>query len=160
ASAGEVVISYRLWFSTVAGGNPSQDTFVVEVSGDGGATWSELETIGPAGREPEGGWFARTVRVTDIVADTGQLRIRFVASDTDPPSVVEAGVDDVRLVTAACAEPCPWDLDADGTVGISDFLLLLAQWGTNPGGPPDFDADGTVGISDFLLLLAHWGPCP
>ena len=55
---------------------------------------------------------------------------------------------------------CPWDLDSTGTVGITDFLALLAAWGTDPGGPPDFDGDGTVGIVDFLELLAHWGPCP
>ena len=56
-------------------------------------------------------------------------------------------------------DPCPWDLDGYG-VGITDFLSLLAQWGTDPGGPPDFDGDGNVGITDFLELLANWGPCP
>jgi hypothetical protein len=29
-----------------------------------------------------------------------------------------------------------------------------------PGGPPDFDVDGTVGINDFLELLANWDDCP
>jgi hypothetical protein len=159
ASPGGAVISYRRWFSTIAGGNPYQDTLVVEVSGDGGATWSELESVGPTGLEVEGGWFSRTFQVTDIAAAMGQVSVRFIASDTEPPSVVEAGVDDVRLVTAQCAEICPWDLDGGG-VGISDFLVLLAQWGTDPAGPPDFDADGVVGVTDFLTLLAHWGPCP
>ena len=55
---------------------------------------------------------------------------------------------------------CPWDVDCDGNVGITDFLRLLAAWGTNPGGSPDIDGDGTVGIIDFLALLANWGPCP
>ncbi len=54
---------------------------------------------------------------------------------------------------------CPSDVDCDGNVGITDFLALLAAWGTDPGGPPDIDGDGTVGINDFLLLLANWGPC-
>ncbi len=58
------------------------------------------------------------------------------------------------------APPCPWDLHGDGTVEINDFLDLLAQWATNPGGPPDFDGSNDVGISDFLALLANWGPCP
>ncbi len=57
--------------------------------------------------------------------------------------------------------PCPWDCDGgestDGTVGITDFLLVLAQWGTP--GSCDFDGGG-VGITDFLELLANWGPCP
>ena len=55
---------------------------------------------------------------------------------------------------------CPWDLECDGTVGITDFLELLSVWGTDPDGPPDFDGDGTVGITDFLTLLGNWGPCP
>ncbi|MHC4102725.1 MAG: FG-GAP repeat protein [Planctomycetota bacterium] len=59
----------------------------------------------------------------------------------------------------ACSS-CWGDLDGDGSVGVTDFLDLLAVWGTDPGGPPDFDGDGTVGIWDFLELLALWGPCP
>ncbi len=62
-----------------------------------------------------------------------------------------------QLFEFACG--CVWDLDGDGSVGIVDFLDLLAQWGTDPGGPPDFDGDGDVGILDFLELLANWGPC-
>ncbi len=54
---------------------------------------------------------------------------------------------------------CP-DLDGDGMVGVTDFLALLEQWGTDPGGPPDLDGNGDVGINDFLELLTRWGPCP
>jgi len=58
--------------------------------------------------------------------------------------------------------PClAGDLDGDGTVGIGDFLLVLAQWGPCP--PKclgDVDGDGIVGINDLLLVLANWGPCP
>ncbi len=59
--------------------------------------------------------------------------------------------------TARGALPCDADLDGDQVVGIVDFLELLAEWGTEPGGPPDFDGGG-VGITDFLTLLANWGP--
>jgi hypothetical protein len=73
-----------------------------------------------------------------------------------------AGVVDepANLVPIVVSPPCPWDLDGGGGVDVTDFLLLLAAWGTNPGDPADFDGDGVVGIADFLLLLAHWGPCP
>jgi probable HAF family extracellular repeat protein len=57
-------------------------------------------------------------------------------------------------------EACPWDLDGNGVVEVPDFLDLLSQWGTDPGGPPDFDGDGSVAVPDFLELLANWGPCP
>lgn len=59
-------------------------------------------------------------------------------------------------------EPClPADLDSDGLVGVSDLLLLLAQWGVCP---PiclgDINGDGNVGVPDLLIFLANWGPCP
>ncbi|MHC4218551.1 MAG: FG-GAP repeat domain-containing protein [Planctomycetota bacterium] len=63
-------------------------------------------------------------------------------------------------VPDGCEGYCPWDLDESGDVGVTDFLQLLAAWGTDPGGPPDFDGDGDVGVNDFLILLANWGPCP
>ena len=54
------------------------------------------------------------------------------------------------------------DLDGDGTVGIVDFLMLLAAWGPceQPCPPTclgDIDGDCTVGITDMLTLLANWG---
>lgn len=67
-----------------------------------------------------------------------------------------ASVSVVALVPRACVG----DIDADGYIGIGDFLALLAAWGPMPGHPADLDGDGQVGISDFLTLLAHWGPCP
>lgn len=33
---------------------------------------------------------------------------------------------------AACSGPCPGDVDHDGLVGIQDFLMLLAAWGSCP----------------------------
>ena len=51
------------------------------------------------------------------------------------------------------------DVNGDGVVGISDFLLLLSAWG--PCGecnacPADLDGDCQVGIHDLLILLAAW----
>lgn len=58
---------------------------------------------------------------------------------------------------------CLADLDRDCSVGIVDFLALLAAWGPCPATPApclaDFDGDGNVGVVDFLFLLATWGPC-
>jgi predicted outer membrane repeat protein len=51
------------------------------------------------------------------------------------------------------------DVDGDGIVGITDFLLLLGTWGSCVGDCclADLDLDGNVGITDFLLMLANWG---
>jgi YVTN family beta-propeller protein len=64
------------------------------------------------------------------------------------------GVDRARMVPLG-------DIDLDGTVGVNDFLLLLAAWGPCPDPPApcpaDLDGDGMVGVNDFLILLANWG---
>ncbi|MEE9294181.1 MAG: hypothetical protein V3W34_04330 [Phycisphaerae bacterium] len=57
-------------------------------------------------------------------------------------------------------DPCPWDLDDDGNVGVPDLLELILLWGTDPGGPPDFNGDGDVGVPDLLELILNWGACP
>jgi hypothetical protein len=51
------------------------------------------------------------------------------------------------------------DVDGDGIVGITDFLLLLGTWGpcVEDCCLADLDLDGNVGITDFLLMLAYWG---
>jgi hypothetical protein len=50
------------------------------------------------------------------------------------------------------------DSDLDGTVGINDFLAVLAEWGVcGVPCPEDTDLDGSVGILDFLTVLANWG---
>jgi hypothetical protein len=75
-----------------------------------------------------------------------------------PPEVMQTA-------TIPLAGPaCPADIDGDGDVGVTDFLVLLAEWGPCPDPPApcpsDLDGDGEVGVTDFLVLLAEWGPCP
>ncbi len=76
---------------------------------------------------------------------------------TVQPEIVPAdgSQGDIFRVTVV-AVPCLGDIDGDGTVGITDFLLLLAAWGPCAGCPEDLDQDGMVGI---IGLLAAWGPC-
>ncbi len=82
----------------------------------------------------------------------------------DDPNTNDTGIGDPPIVDMGAYEfqgmPCPWDLDNTNVVGTADLLDLLAQWGTDPGGPPDFNGDGNVGTSDLLELLSNWGPCP
>lgn len=73
--------------------------------------------------------------------------------DGDPRIIgrqVDIGADEFRELG---------DLDADGSVGILDLLILLSAWGPcAPGScPADLDGDGNVGILDLLTLLANWG---
>ncbi len=162
ASNGLTTISYYRWFSNNSGSGPETDTFVVEISDDGGGSWTTLEVIGPSGEGVSGNWFLKEFDLDGIAGFTpnDQFRIRFTAEDVGTQSVVEAGVDGVQLRVMECSVSCPWDDDGDGDVGVGDLLALLAAWGTDPAGPPDFDGDGDVNVSDLLALLGAWGQCP
>ena len=54
------------------------------------------------------------------------------------------------------------DFDGNGTVGFSDFLLFVDQFGLSQGDAGydarfDLDGDGIIGISDFLIFVNAFG---
>ncbi len=74
----------------------------------------------------------------------------------------DTSVDFITLDLIFCETACPGnligDLNNDGSVGVSDLLILLGFWG--PCGPVclgDLDGDGNVGVKDLLILLGNWG---
>ena len=105
------------------------------------------------------------------VVKSEETTIRVVDTGMAPPggsplvqAVALTGADlgQVVIIDEQVTAPvtCLEDFDGDGTVGINDFLDLLAAWGPCPGCPEDLDGDGAVGINDFLAVLAAWGDCP
>ena len=152
-------LSYKRWYSNAAGAAPFADVFVIDISNDDGLSWTNLETIGPAGDGVTGGWIHASFRIADVLPPTDAMRVRFVVSDLGDGSVVEAGIDDVRINRTAtgvvCSIAAPGDLDKDGDVDAADLAALLAAWGTS-GPVGDVDFDGDVDAADLALLLAEW----
>ncbi len=85
--------------------------------------------------------------------------VPFCGSGIPAPLACGAG-NEYRVSIDTAGPCCSGDIDADGTVGVADLLVLLAAWGPNAGHPADLDHDGTVGLTDLLALLAAWGGCP
>ena len=92
---------------------------------------------------------------------------RSVAIDNEMAVIGAHGEDQQRgaayVFDVALNCDCPQDLDADGSVGVKDLLILLGAWGPCPKKgdcPADFDTSGDVGVKDLLVLLGAWGPCP
>lgn len=53
---------------------------------------------------------------------------------------------------------CIGDINNDGTVNVTDVLVLIGDWGTsNP--ETDLDGDGVVAVSDLLILIGNYGNC-
>ncbi len=63
----------------------------------------------------------------------------------------------VELPGGGTKNPCPADLDLDGTVSAADLSALLGSWGTPDA---DIDGDGTTNAADLSALLGTWGVCP
>jgi hypothetical protein len=163
ATGENVSVSYLRWYDNTFGDAPNADVFTVEISADGGATWELLESVGPGGPQASGGWFPASFRLSEIgIPPTDQLRLRFTAEDAGAGSVVEAGVDAIRVVDADCnaATPCPADVDGSGEVAFDDLLAVLSAFGPCDACPEDVDLDGAVAFSDLLAVLAAFGPCP
>lgn len=149
----DAIVTYARWAFSATG---IHDHLTTEISNDGGSIWTLVDTVENTGSA----WQTTTFIASGFVPPTSQVRVRFGVCDCPNDSVTEAGIDDFRVDKIDCTPQCPWDLDRSGAVETTDFLALLAAWGSDPGGPPDFDNDGSVGVTDFLALLANWGPCP
>ena len=146
-------VCYARWYSNTFGASPNADVFVVEISTNG-STWVNLETVGPAGPEADGGWYRVCFRVSDFVEPSANLRLRFNASDLGAGSVVEAAVDGLEVRVIECDDASGPDLDGNGVVNGADLAILLGNWGGS--GTGDLDGNGTVNGADLAALLGAW----
>jgi hypothetical protein len=66
-----------------------------------------------------------------------------------------AGSNVVSLKAPDCEDnPCPADMNGDGTVNVDDLLAVVAEYGT-PGG--DVIGDGFGDVDDILVVWAAFG---
>ena len=55
-------------------------------------------------------------------------------------------------------DACAADLDGDGSVGVTDLVALITDWGL-ANVPADLDGSGNVDVNDLVALIVAWGPC-
>ena len=130
---------------------PWQDTIdgvrIIETT-DGSGNWTYLmdESLGPT----EDGYApSHAYRYTSACGN-------FEMGTYDPYDPDSA--DTPGSENPACPNNCPADIDGNGTVAVSDILILIGGWGGNDA-TQDLDGDGTVGVGDLLIVIAAWGPC-
>ncbi len=104
---GILFLRYWRWYSNNFGNAPEADIFVVDISNDAGATWTNLETVGPAGPDVIGGWLHAAFNVAGVIEPTDRMQVRFAASDLGEGSVVEAAIDDLSAVLLQCVDNIP-----------------------------------------------------
>jgi len=159
-SAGNILLSYE-YYLRLTNTDGAIDRLLVEISPDGDAgPWSTIATHTTSGGLA---WRHHEITPAELEAATeltATMKIRFTANDDDPQSIVEAGVDGLRVTSLLCGGPCPADFNGNGSVGAEDLAQLLGAWGDNPGHPADLDGDDDVGAFDLAMLLGAWGLCP
>ena len=87
------IVDYWRWYSNNTG-TATDDVFAVDISNDDGATWVPFERLGVTANS----WERVLGRIEDFVTPTHTMRMRFVASDLNESSIVEAAIDDFRLL--------------------------------------------------------------
>jgi hypothetical protein len=155
--ASGATVSIALWYfcsDIVTNTTAEIDALRVEVS-NGGA-WVLMDDIRV---NLNTAWTTRTYQLGDFVTLNSTVSVRVMAGDRPENSTTEAAIDDFVLYANYCqaAQPCPTDIDGDGSTGGSDLAILLGSWGS---AKRDLDGDGTTGGSDLALILSNWGACP
>jgi hypothetical protein len=155
-------ISYARWYSNNTGASANADVFEVFVSDDDGQTYMLVETVGPAGAGTSGGWIETGFNVGDFVDLTSTVRVKFVASDLGDGSVVEAGIDDVRIFGVSCsADDCPADLaEPFGVLDLADVQAFITAF-VSGATPADLNGDGVFDLSDLQVFITAFNAgCP
>ncbi|MFW5653175.1 MAG: M14 family zinc carboxypeptidase [Planctomycetota bacterium] len=106
-SSSDPIISYARWFSN---DDNDADRFETEVSNDGGQSWTLVESVGHTGE-----WNLVEFRLSDYVAPTSTVRVRFSAVDNPNNSITEAAVDAITIATFGC------DLGSDMTLAVGSL---------------------------------------
>ncbi|MEZ4649425.1 MAG: FlgD immunoglobulin-like domain containing protein [Candidatus Eisenbacteria bacterium] len=87
SGATEATLSYWRWYAQFG---PTDASYTAQVSSNGGATWSTLETL----NTNHNSWENVVVDLSTVVAFTNNVRFRFQACDTGSDTLLETAIDD------------------------------------------------------------------
>ena len=154
AALADPYLGVWVWYSNNTGADPNNDIFRIDFSANGGTSWTNAKTLGPADEFSNGGWFYHEIRVADVVTPGASFRARFVADDPASGSIIEAAVDELIVLDYDC-NSCVADFNSDGSVNTQDVLAFLNAWSAGDSSA-DINGDGTVNTQDVLAFLNLW----
>jgi hypothetical protein len=91
------VIRYAEWFTCDDSLPPAVDFLDVYLTSDGGANWVQAAHIGP-----HDDWAVHNIYVSDYIALTSTVQVRFSVQDVPNNSVTESGIDAVKVFDVNC----------------------------------------------------------
>jgi len=96
-----VALEIWSWFSNDEGNAPGDDPLQIDVSDDAGATWTTMLNSFDNWEY----WKHDLFFLEDYIELTDQVRLRVIARDDSPGSLVEAAIDDVCLYAGSAVTP-------------------------------------------------------
>ena len=161
ASGDDTTLVYALWYSNNVG--VVDDEMDVQLSNNNGGSWTTIDTLsGSQG----GGWNEYTFDVRSIFTNPStQVRVRFVVGDTGDGSVVEAGVDAVKMVSLSCEDVAAGCSGADlaepfGELNFFDVSAFLSAFNSQEISA-DLNGDGNFDFFDISSFLTQFNAgCP
>jgi hypothetical protein len=168
AACGDAVVTYWRWYFERDVGDDVEDGFVAEISNDGGANWTTIETLSPG----SGGWQQVTFRVGALLNPSATMQLRFTVTDgPQQGDIIEAAIDDVTIARMDCpcvvscpadtASACPAaDVDCSGTVNGLDVAVITnsCNFGRarclSQNVRADVDGSGTVNGLDVAMATS------
>jgi hypothetical protein len=148
-------VSYWRWYTNSTGNAPNADTFLVDISNNGGSSWLRAETVGPTGTGP--GWNFRQFAVSSVLPPTSQMRMRFIAQDTATASVVEAAIDDFAVTSFQCTASIA-DCNNNRIADSDDIAAGRSADANNNGVPDECEAQcATVTQEPANAAACHGG---
>tara|TARA_B100002052_G_scaffold286853_1_gene301176 strand:+ start:405 stop:2780 length:2376 start_codon:yes stop_codon:yes gene_type:complete len=153
------VISYWRWFvnNAAGGANPGNDVWRVDMSNDGGLSWTSLELTDQNSNQ----WTRHQfILNNDDVELTNLMRFRFIAEDISYPgdngsggSIIEAALDDFKILVFDDA--LIGDANYDGNLNVLDVVIVVSMILGNQESDliVDINGDGGLNIQDIILLM-------
>ncbi len=156
ASAGGT-LTYSYWLNDTTTGMIGDEDFlrVDFATNAAGTNWSLLRTY----TETLNQWRVEEVLVgaAGEIPATETLRLRFVASETSPGQIMEAGIDAISLSAFVCEVVCdnPADVNGDQQLSPTDFSAWVAAFNSNSS-ECDQNNDGSCTPTDFSAWVANY----
>jgi len=159
----EALVSYYRWYTNDVGDNPGTDHWMVEVSSDGGQSWSTLENTS----ESDDSWVQKNFLLASMgIQLTNQVQFRFIAEDIanegdsgSGGSIVEAAIDEFILATFDSVSYSMGDINLDGTHNVLDVVMLVnyvldaEEFTPTQESLADLNGDGGVNVLDIVQLV-------
>ncbi|MCP4710998.1 MAG: hypothetical protein GY869_20430 [Planctomycetes bacterium] len=156
-SYGQISIAYDYFLNL--SNTEGNDHLLVEINVDGNGPWV---LIADHNTDGELTWRHHLVDWETLqglgIIPTVNSRLRFTANDGETPSIVEAGIDAIRINSTMFTRP--GDMDGDNDVDLFDYALFSDWWLLTDcglcGGADRSGDNGAIGLSDLLLMHQNW----